>query len=95
MNTFVTSHISKPYWTGGYKDPDWMWYSDDSKVTYTNWDWSNGEPNNHEGTEDRITIMADGQWNDLSGDSERDFICSRKASPGSIYILKSLNISLK
>ena len=82
MNTIVKDRISKTYWTGGYKDRGiWKWDSDDSKVSYTNWNWMDGEPNNHEGNEDRITIMADGKWNDLSGEEVRRFICSRKSSP--------------
>ena len=96
MNTFVMDRIhSGRYWTGGYKAEDqpryWYWNSDDSKVSYTNWDWMNGEPNNQEGTEDRITINNRGLWNDLSGDAERRFICSRKATPGFILIILNLD----
>ena len=71
----------------------WRWSGSDDKVSYTSWDWEKGQPDNQEGAEDRITINSDGKWNDLSGDAERRFICSKKASPG-IFFISCLNYVL-
>ena len=98
MNSEI-DRISSPldsYWTGGIKiieedtyivgdGVSWRWPGDEVAMTYTSWNWALGQPDNAEGIEDRIVVWQ-GKWHDTSADNENMIICSKKASPGLIYI---------
>ena len=99
MNSEI-DRISSPldsYWTGGIKiieedthyvgdGVSWRWPGDEEAMTYTSWNWAMGQPDNAEGNEDRIAVWQ-GKWYDTtSADNDHMIICSKKASPGLIYI---------
>ena len=96
MNSFVADELYRDfyYWTGGYKTHNrdgvsWRWWSDQTQGTmsYTSWDWLAGQPDgDKEKDEYRITIEEKGKWHDRSGNEKHKFICSKKASPGMVFI---------
>ena len=102
MNSFVAHELYRDifYWTGGYKTKDkewpyrvsWRWWSDDTEesMTYTSWDWLAGQPDG-KGVEERITTDENGKWHDRSGNEEHKFICTKKASTGTVFIEKFKN----
>ena len=104
MNSFVAKKIGEcyfgscDYWTGGYKTTEnygvssWRWWSDETKesMSYTSWDWLAGQPDG-KGIEERITTDENGKWHDRSGNEEHKFICTKKASTGTVFIEKFKN----
>jgi hypothetical protein len=67
---FVKSHLMETSftsraWLGGFLDEFgwWSWLNGES-IGFTN--WAPGEPNNAGGTEDKLMIYRDGNWNDAN-----------------------------
>ena len=71
----------KSVWIGGWKGKDgkWRWETGES-MAYTN--WQPGEPNNANGTEDRVAMDGNGSWNDLPHSSTivQGFVCEWELS---------------
>lgn len=60
---------------------NWKWITEESNE-YNN--WSSGEPNNSNGSEDKASIRGDWGWNDLNGDSTGEidgFVCEWEEIP--------------
>lgn len=83
---------NKALWIGYervQKDSEsWKWITEEPN-SYNN--WSSGEPNNSNGSEDKASIRGDWGWNDLNGDSTGEidgFICEWEEIPEGTNIIK-------
>lgn len=62
-NNLLSMGVSERLWIGGSLGPDGKWrWMDGEEIGFTN--WAPGEPNNYDGTEDKLMIYRDGNWND-------------------------------
>jgi hypothetical protein len=55
----------------GRKEGDWRWITGE-KPTYDN--WAEGQPDNWQGREHSLVIMADGSWHDIAPDFKCPFL---------------------
>ncbi|MDH5676220.1 MAG: hypothetical protein OEZ06_29135 [Myxococcales bacterium] len=87
-NTFVDGNLVSTTWIGGNDqsvEGVWRWSDDDSQfwsgdsggfaVTYAN--WGSGEPNNS-GGEHCAEMGTNGNWNDQTCSTSRDFVCETR-----------------
>jgi len=79
INDFLRTLTKSLSWVGGYRSgSNWLW-TDGSSFSYTN--WSENEPNNAGGQEDKIVFNWFGnQWNDSPGEFKYPYICQRSGA---------------
>lgn len=67
-------------WIGGSdksKETQFIWSKSKNKITFTK--WLSNNPDDYEGNEDCIEMLATtGEWNDMSCDFNTHFICEKK-----------------
>lgn len=84
---FITEVIQQHYWMGAsdFKEGDWRWVNDLSKVTYTDWNAGTSEPSNSGGIEDCAHFWhgQNYKWNDMPCKTAFAYICE---SPQVFYV---------
>lgn len=70
------THYRYPYSWGRYHDREFTSYGECGKCEGTYRNWNENEPNNHQGTEECLTMDGKtGKWNDHSCDKKGWYIC--------------------
>jgi len=105
INTARQSVNTNSFWAGGYQidkqsEPKGSWFWVNGKpitmdMPGTNFNTSNGEPNNSGGNEDYLHVYNGGSWNDISENAQQHFIIEYDGSVGSVKLnnyIDSVNI---
>ncbi|XP_052080861.1 perlucin-like protein [Mytilus californianus] len=75
-NNWLKSQLAaSTYWIGliDLKEGEFRWSYDQQLVKYKN--YNKGEPNNHGGNEDCVTLLSSGKWNDNVCSNTFMYIC--------------------
>lgn len=77
----VSSGSYQEYWLGGSRTGElWSWVDGSEFETYTN--WSSGQPDNYNETENLLSMYRDGTWNDRDPETKTGFVMEVAALSG-------------
>ena len=82
LNTFLTSSVQDKAWIGGndlLQEGSFSW-ADGTAWSYNNWRSNAPNNGNANSEQDCVVLRTDGEWDDVSCDTTRNFVCQKPAA---------------